>query len=232
MSNLLPITFTSSPLPYKWSGTPNELRAEITSRLRIEAQEQYALIYSGSTEPTSNIGPWLKDGNQWYVWSDATGNYVPATVAALADLDTIPFRGDATAAINLVFAAAGSQSTTLSFTEQFDAGNCFGSNVFTAPVDGIYHFDLKCGAAATAGTPGGNTVLLYLTKNGIQMPKEVAFEGTDDVIGRVLSVSTNLQLAAGDAIGAGVSISVASSSGTWTITQNDTSFSGFRVRVS
>ncbi len=232
MSNQLPISFTSSPLPYDWAGTPNELRAEITSRLRIEAQEQYALIYSGSTEPTSNIGPWLKDGNKWYVWSDATGNYVPATVEALTNLDTIPFRGDATAAINLVFAAAGSQSTTLSFTEQFDTGNCFGSNVFTAPVDGIYHFDVKCGAAATAGTPAGNTVVLYLLKNGSQMPKEQAFEGTDDVIGRVLQISTNLQLNAGDTIGAGVSISVGSSSGTWTITENDTSFSGFRVKTS
>lgn len=232
MSNQLPISFTSSPLPYKWEGTPNELRAEITSRLRIEAQEQYALIYSGSTEPTSNIGPWLKDGNKWYVWSDATGNYVPATVEALADLDTIPFRGDATAAINLVFAAAGSQSTPLSFTEIFDTGNCFGSNVFTAPVDGIYHFDVKCGAAATAGTPADNTVVLYLVKNGTQMPKEQAFEGTTDVVGRVLQISTNLQLNAGDTIGAEVSISVGSSSGTWTITQNDTSFSGFRVKTS
>jgi hypothetical protein len=56
---------------------PQELADAIAARLRISTQQTFALFVAGSTEPTSNVGPWLKDGVTWYVWDDNSGSYIP-----------------------------------------------------------------------------------------------------------------------------------------------------------
>lgn len=49
----------------------------IWDNARITTNGTYALFAAGSTEPASNVGPWLKDNNTWYVWSYVTGDYQP-----------------------------------------------------------------------------------------------------------------------------------------------------------
>lgn len=80
MSNALPLVVEMSALPPSVRFTPQQLADAIAQRLRIVTQAQFALFVTGSTEPSSNVGPWLKNGNSWYVWSDVTGNYVPITI--------------------------------------------------------------------------------------------------------------------------------------------------------
>lgn len=76
MPTQIPITFRSHPLPIGFSGTPEELKNAIVARLVAEGTDSIAFFVTGSTEPTSNMGPWLKDGKVWYVWDDVTGGYV------------------------------------------------------------------------------------------------------------------------------------------------------------
>mgnify|MGYP003342637890 FL=1 len=232
MASLLPVSFRSSPLPYNWSGNPNEFLSALTARLYLESDEQIALITSGSVMPTSNIGPWLKDGREWYVWDPVSGTYVPQTITALAAFDTIPFKGVSSGAQGISFATDGAGAVDLALTEVFDSGNTFNGSIFTAPVDGYYHFDVKAGLACTAGAPVTNTTLLYLKKNGFQIPSEVSFYPTEDLVGRTLILSSNLELNAGDEIKAAVSVSVAGGTfpATWSVTQNDTWFSGFKIK--
>lgn len=232
MASQLPVTFRAAPLPYNWSGTPNDFLSALVARLAIDSQSQIALINVGSVPPTSDIGPWLKDGVEWYVWDPISGTYVPQTITALNALDPIPFKGVSAGAQNIAFTTDGSGAVDLNLSESFDSGGYFNGSIFTAPVDGYYHFDVKAGLSCTVGAPTTNTTVLYLKKNGFQIPSEISFYPTEDVVGRTLMLSSNLELNAGDEIKAAVGVSVAGGTfpATWTVTANDTWFSGFKIK--
>lgn len=64
-------------LPEGFCGTPQELAQAIADRLIIQSDPVFSSFAIGSTAPTSNIGPWLKDCLTWFVWDDATSTYIP-----------------------------------------------------------------------------------------------------------------------------------------------------------
>lgn len=61
--------------PKTWQDALNT----IVSLIAVSPNQQYATFVTGSQAPTSNQGPWLKDGLEWFVWSDSVGGYVPIT---------------------------------------------------------------------------------------------------------------------------------------------------------
>lgn len=73
----LPVTFTAAPIPATFVGTPQQFLEAIAERLVLEAEDELTFFVTGSVAPTSNVGPWLKDGTTWYVWSDDAGEYIP-----------------------------------------------------------------------------------------------------------------------------------------------------------
>lgn len=75
-------------IPATFVGTPNDLATEMVKRMRIVSPNGTNFIFIGDVEPTSNVGPWLKGGTQWWVWDDATKRYVPLDISASF---TIPF---------------------------------------------------------------------------------------------------------------------------------------------
>jgi hypothetical protein len=68
-------------IPVTFSGMPWELAAEMIRRMQIVSPTGTNFIYVGDTEPTSNAGPWLKGGNQWYVWDESIKRYVPQDIS-------------------------------------------------------------------------------------------------------------------------------------------------------
>lgn len=76
----LPVTFRSSPLPANFKGTPQQFLDAIVARLAIESQTDLSFFTTGSVAPTSDSGPWLKNGTTWYVWDVVTGSYVPEVI--------------------------------------------------------------------------------------------------------------------------------------------------------
>lgn len=72
----------ASPLPATFKGSPNDLYTEMIKRMRILSPSGTNFIFIGDTEPTSNVGPWLKNGTQWYVWDPATKRYIPQNISA------------------------------------------------------------------------------------------------------------------------------------------------------
>lgn len=80
MSNTLPITIQMGALPPSLSSTPQQLADMIAARLSLVTSQSFALFVTGSTAPTSNVGPWLKNGNEWWVWSNGAGTYVPISI--------------------------------------------------------------------------------------------------------------------------------------------------------
>jgi hypothetical protein len=72
----------AAPIPATFVGSPNDLFAEMIKRMRILSPSGTNFIFIGDTEPTSNVGPWLKNGTQWYVWDPATKEYQPQDISA------------------------------------------------------------------------------------------------------------------------------------------------------
>lgn len=231
MASPLPVSFRASPLPDGWRGTPQQHQDAIVARLVLETMEALALFKTGSVLPTTDEGPFLLNGSEWWVWDSVNGEYVFQSIPWKGEIDPKPFRGNSSGAQTIVFAAPGSDSADLELTEEFDPGSVFASSTFTAPEDGYYQINAKCSVAATAGTPTDNVVLFYLKKNGFQMPKETVFQELGDVfLGRTYDINTILQLAAGDQIKATVGISIGGGTATWTIAQNDTWLAGKKIR--
>lgn len=77
-----------APVPATFKGTPDQLAAEMVRRMQIVSPSGTNFIFTGDVEPTSNSGPWLKDGNKWYVWDEETKRYVPQN---LTDSETTWF---------------------------------------------------------------------------------------------------------------------------------------------
>lgn len=88
----------AAPLPTTFKGRPNDFLAAMVQRMRIVSPNGANFIFIGDIQPTSNVGPWLKGGTQWWVWSDTQNTYVPLDISASL---TIPFFiGNATPATN------------------------------------------------------------------------------------------------------------------------------------
>lgn len=75
-------------LPSTFRGTPQDLASAMVTRMEIQSPSGTNFIFTGDVEPTSNVGPWLKNGTQWYVWSSSLNQYVPQDLSASI---TIPF---------------------------------------------------------------------------------------------------------------------------------------------
>jgi hypothetical protein len=80
MANNLPITLQMGALPPQVRWTPQQLAEAMIQRMSLVTQATFALFVTGSTEPSSNVGPWLKNGTEWWVWSNTAGAYVPITI--------------------------------------------------------------------------------------------------------------------------------------------------------
>ena len=70
-----------APLPPTFKGTPQEFLDLLVRRTRIVSPSGTTFIFTGDTEPTSNVGPWLKDGTKWYVWDEQTKRYIPLDIS-------------------------------------------------------------------------------------------------------------------------------------------------------
>jgi hypothetical protein len=71
-------------LPATFKGSPQDLAVAMVKRMRISSPSGTNFIFIGDVEPTSNVGPWLKGGTQWFVWSEVLKKYVPVDLSASA----------------------------------------------------------------------------------------------------------------------------------------------------
>lgn len=69
-----------SQLPITFKGTPNELFQAMLARMRIVSPSGRNFFVIGDIEPSSNVGPWLKGGTQWWVFDEATKRYAPLDI--------------------------------------------------------------------------------------------------------------------------------------------------------
>lgn len=70
------------PIPTTFAGTPQEFANEMIRRMKIVSPSGSSFFVVSAVEPTSNVGPWLKDGVAWFVFDEATKRYVPLDISA------------------------------------------------------------------------------------------------------------------------------------------------------
>lgn len=68
-------------LPATFKGSPQEFAAALVRRMEILSPNGTNFIFIGDVEPTSNVGPWLRGGTQWWVWDDTIKRYVPLDIS-------------------------------------------------------------------------------------------------------------------------------------------------------
>ena len=88
-----------SQIPATFQGTPQDLANIMVRLMKIVSPTGTNFIFVGDTEPTSNVGPWLKNGTQWFVWDEDIKRYVPLDIS---ESETIWFQTGA-ATIAAVF---------------------------------------------------------------------------------------------------------------------------------
>lgn len=71
-----------APLPATFCGTPQEWAALLVRRMKIVSASGSNFFFVGDVEPTSNVGPWLRFGTQWWVFDTETKRYVPLDISA------------------------------------------------------------------------------------------------------------------------------------------------------
>lgn len=83
MANPVEFYIEAGTLPTDFQGTWAEFVALLPDLVSVSPDSDWTSFVVGNTEPTSNLGPWLKTsstGGEWFVWSSADAGYVPLTV--------------------------------------------------------------------------------------------------------------------------------------------------------
>lgn len=71
-----------APPPPNWTGDVTALFALLQTNLGVKNPVGWNSFATGTVAPTSDQGPWLKNGTEWYVWNSGSSTYVPQTLTA------------------------------------------------------------------------------------------------------------------------------------------------------
>lgn len=150
-----------------------ELASAIAARLIITPTQAFSSFAVGSVEPTSNVGPWLKNCLEWFVFDDATSSYIPI---AKGGFDTIrPFTANGTFTvpdnvykIQVEAYGAGGGGADAGGSSQGGAGaGAYGLAIRSVtPGQSIPIVIGASGASGPSGVDGGNTTVLGMTAGG------------------------------------------------------------------
>lgn len=82
-----PVTFdvSAGALPEGLDTDPQGLLEEFAARLIITPSVPWSSFTVGAAQPTSNLGPWFKDGKELWVWDDVLATYIPVVSPSVID---------------------------------------------------------------------------------------------------------------------------------------------------
>lgn len=150
-----------------------ELANAIAERLIVSPNQSFTSFAAGSVEPSSNVGPWLKDCLVWFVFDDNTARYVPI---AKGGFNTEQFFSASSTFVVPDFISqirvsawggGGGGGAAGPSNGGGGGGGAFTRGVFT--VIAGQSITITIGAGGTAGSPGtdgGDTTVLTMTAGG------------------------------------------------------------------
>lgn len=75
------LVIAAAPLDPAFRGDPQKFADHLVERLRIVAPFGLSTFTTGNVMPTSNKGPWLRAGTQWWVYDETLATYVPLDIS-------------------------------------------------------------------------------------------------------------------------------------------------------
>ena len=80
MPETLRLALELAPLPNNFQGNPQQFAEAIVERLRVLFPQGVFTFVIQDTEPTSNVGPWIKD-RKIYLWDEDEKRYLPLDIS-------------------------------------------------------------------------------------------------------------------------------------------------------
>lgn len=154
-----------------------ELANAIGSRLLISPSTEFNTFAIGSTAPASNVGPWLKDCLEWFVFDDATATYVPIAKGGFNAQEYFTASGTFTVPDFVfrlkiqAFGGGGGGANQGPQSVGAGGGAAYGCSIVTVTPGQTIPFTIGAGGAAGVGVgnpggAGGGTIILGLTAGG------------------------------------------------------------------
>lgn len=155
----------ASHLPPTFSGSPDELFQAMIERMKIVSPSGTSFFVESDVMPSSNVGPWLKGGTEWWVFDKELKTYVPLDIS---ESETIWFQvstnAPATAEPPLWLQIANdgnpvgwywwNGASWVSFTALLDHSVTL-PKLVQQPIGSLISFDASGNAeAVSGGTPG------------------------------------------------------------------------------
>lgn len=169
--------------------TMQELGNEIAARLIISPSTEFNTFAIGSTAPASNVGPWLKDCLEWFVFDDATASYVPVTKGGFNTIELKSASGsfvvpDFIYKLKIQAWGGGGGGANASANGGGGAGAGGYGMLYANVVPGqSIPFTIGAGGVAgVAGTAGGSTTILGMTCNGGAGGASEPFQGAGGTV--------------------------------------------------
>lgn len=148
-----------------------QFATDFAARLIVTPNQNNSTFVTGSIEPTSNVGPWLKDCLEWFVFEDSTGRYRPETIGVFKNMVYYTSNDTFTVPDNIFKikahawgAGGGGSAQVAGVAGSGGGGGGFGIQIFDVTPN--QNISLIVGAGGAAGANGGNTTILTLVANG------------------------------------------------------------------
>lgn len=156
--------------------TMQDLANSIATRLIVTPNQAFSTFAIGSVEPASNVGPWLKNCEEWFIFDDATGRYIPIARGFLfvqkydaSDTFIVPdniYR----IKVDMWGGGAGGGGRVAAQGGGGGGGGGYGSAILTVVPAQAISVNIGAGGAGgpdgAAGGDGGDTTFLTLTAGG------------------------------------------------------------------
>lgn len=175
--NTQPVKFVVSmgSLPEGFCGTPQELAQAIADRLIITPDIGQSSFATGSTAPTSNVGPWFKNCEEWFVWDDDTATYIPITKGGFNTVELFDASGTYVVPVGIYKlkleawggGGGGHEVEAGPVGGAGGGGGGYACKIFSVTPGQSIPFVVGTGGTSGApGTDGGDTTFLTVTANG------------------------------------------------------------------
>lgn len=151
-----------------------ELANAIGARIIISPSETFNTFAIGSTAPASNVGPWLKDCEAWFVFDDATASYVPTEKGGFSFQSYFISSGSFVVPefiyklkITAIGAGGGGFDNGASSSSGAGGGGSFGCSIVDVIPGQVIPYTIGAGGVAgNPGTAGGATTILGFSAGG------------------------------------------------------------------
>lgn len=150
-----------------------ELATAIAARLIVTPTQAFSSFAVGSVEPTSNVGPWLKDCLAWFVFDDTTSRYRPIAKGGFDTVKTFTANGNFTVPDNIfqiqieAWSGGGGGADSGGSAQGGGGSGAYGQAIRSVtPGQNIALVIGAGGASGPNGVDGGNTTVLGMTCTG------------------------------------------------------------------